>query len=165
MYCVGHVALALDDTRMGLAVGLTLIAVGSGGIKPCVSAHVGDQFGRSNAHLLERVFGWFYLAINLGAFASSLLTPLLLERFGAGVAFGVPGALMFSATWVFWLGRREFVHIPARGIEGLRRALHGDGRGSLARLFGIYVFLAVFGCCTIRPALPGCCRPRGWTDV
>ena len=40
-------------------LGLILIAVGSGGIKPCVSAHVGDQFGSGNAHLLERIFGWF----------------------------------------------------------------------------------------------------------
>ena len=45
VYCAGHAALALDETRSGLAVGLALIAVGSGGIKPCVSAHVGDQFG------------------------------------------------------------------------------------------------------------------------
>jgi proton-dependent oligopeptide transporter, POT family len=46
VYCLGHLALALDETRVGLAVGLTLIAIGSGGIKPCVTAHVGDQFCR-----------------------------------------------------------------------------------------------------------------------
>ena len=57
VYCAGHLTLALDETRMGLAVGLGLIALGSGGIKPCVSAHVGDQFGKTNAHLLEKVFG------------------------------------------------------------------------------------------------------------
>ena len=45
VYCAGHLALAMDDSRMGLAIGLGLIALGSGGIKPCVSAHVGDQFG------------------------------------------------------------------------------------------------------------------------
>ena len=44
VYCLGHLALALDDTRLGLGVGLALIAVGSGGIKPCVSAHLGDQY-------------------------------------------------------------------------------------------------------------------------
>src|SRR5262245_41033849 len=36
VYCLGHLALALDDTRLGLTLGLTLIAFGSGGIKPCV---------------------------------------------------------------------------------------------------------------------------------
>ena len=45
VYTLGHFALALDDTRLGLAIGLGLIAIGAGGIKPCVSANVGDQFG------------------------------------------------------------------------------------------------------------------------
>ena len=74
VYCLGHLVLALDDTRLGLALGLGLISLGSGGIKPCVSAHVGDQFGQTNASLLERVFALFYFSINLGAFISTLLT-------------------------------------------------------------------------------------------
>jgi proton-dependent oligopeptide transporter, POT family len=45
LYCFGHFVLAMDHTRLGLLLGLGLIAVGSGGIKPCASAHVGDQFG------------------------------------------------------------------------------------------------------------------------
>ena len=89
VYCLGHAALAVDETRTGLYIGLILIAVGSGGIKPCVSAHVGDQFGAKNHHLLGRVFGWFYLAINLGATVFSLLTPVLLAKFGPSWAFGV----------------------------------------------------------------------------
>ena len=60
VYCAGHVVLALDETRFGLAVGLGLIAFGSGGIKPCVASHVGDQFGRRNKHLMDKVFSWFY---------------------------------------------------------------------------------------------------------
>lgn len=144
VYCLGHLALALDETRLGLAVGLTLIAIGSGGIKPCVSAHVGDQFGQLNKHLLPRVFGWFYFAINLGAFASSLLTPVLLQRFGPHVAFGVPGALMFLATWVFWLGRHKFVHVPPGGWQSVREALSADGLRALANLVPVYVFVAMF---------------------
>lgn len=45
VYTLGCAALAFDQTRLGLAIGLTLIAIGSGGIKPCVSSNVGDQFG------------------------------------------------------------------------------------------------------------------------
>ena len=59
-------AFAIFEPRNYLMIGLALIAVGSGGIKPCVSAHVGDQFGKSNAHLMEKIFGWFYLSINFG---------------------------------------------------------------------------------------------------
>ena len=94
VYCGGHLALGLNDTRAGLATGLALIALGAGGIKPCVSANVGDQFGVANQHLLTKVFGAFYFAINLGAFASSLITPVLLEQYGPHAAFGLPGVLM-----------------------------------------------------------------------
>jgi len=144
VYCAGHLALALNDTRIGLLVGLALIAIGSGGIKPCVSAHVGDQFGAANSHLLTRVFGWFYLAINFGAFVSSLLTPWLLTRYGSHVAFGVPGLLMLLATWVFWLGRHRFVHVPPAGTGFLQELRDPVIRQSLGRLGGIYVFVAVF---------------------
>ncbi len=79
VYCFGNVVLSGDHTRLGLAVGLLLIAMGAGGIKPCVSANVGDQFGASNQHLLPRIFTWFYFAINVGSAFSSLITPWLLN--------------------------------------------------------------------------------------
>jgi POT family proton-dependent oligopeptide transporter len=144
VYCAGHLALAMDETRMGLAIGLGLIALGSGGIKPCVSAHVGDQFGKSNQNLLEKVFGWFYFAINLGAFASTLLTPWLLARYGPHVAFGVPGLLMGLATIFFWMGRNVFIHIPPGGMAFIRETFSAKGLGSMARLFVIYAFVAMF---------------------
>jgi proton-dependent oligopeptide transporter, POT family len=144
VYCLGHFALALDSTRFGLAIGLTLIAIGAGGIKPCVSAHVGDQFGASNQHLLPRVFGWFYFAINLGSAISTLLIPLLLKWFGPHVAFGVPGLFMLLATWCFWMGRNKFVHIPAGGMAFVRETFSKEGFKSVSRLIIIYVFVAVF---------------------
>jgi POT family proton-dependent oligopeptide transporter len=144
VYTLGHFALALDDTRLGLAIGLGLIALGAGGIKPCVSAHVGDQFGASNSHLLPRVFGWFYFSINMGAFASSLLTPWLLDSFGAWVAFGVPGVLMLLATLVFWAGRFKFVHIPAGGMHFIRETFSKAGFNAIAKLSILYLFVAMF---------------------
>lgn len=144
VYCAGHFALALDHTRLGLLLGLGLIALGSGGIKPCVSAHVGDQFGQSNAHLLPRTFGWFYFAVNLGAFASTLATPWLLEHAGPAWAFGVPGLLMVMAALVFWAGRRRFVHIPPGGRNFVRETFSRDGLLTLARLSGLYLLVAVF---------------------
>ena len=144
VYCLGHLTLAIDDSRFGLGIGLGLIAIGSGGIKPCVSAHVGDQFGQTNAHLLPRVFGWFYFAINVGALASILFAEPLLHRFGSSVAFGVPGVLMAIATLAFWLGRNEFVHIPPGGMAFLREVFSAEGLKALGKLFIIYAFIAMF---------------------
>lgn len=149
VYCLGHLALAFMGSA-GMSAenwmlsGLFLIALGSGGIKPCVSAHVGDQFGQSNGHLLTKVFGWFYISINVGAAASTLVTPLLLEWYGPHWAFGVPGALMAVATLLFWMGRKVFIHIPPRGKDFVRETFSVEGMVTIARLFVIFAFVAVF---------------------
>ena len=135
VYCLGHFTLALDETRLGLMIGLTLISIGAGGIKPCVSAHVGDQFGKTNSYLLEKVFSWFYLSINLGAFISTMLTPILLATFGPKVAFGVPGVLMLLATIVFWMGRNVFIHVPPGGIKFLKETFSKEGMTAILKLF------------------------------
>jgi POT family proton-dependent oligopeptide transporter len=120
VYCLGHLVLSLSEGSIfGLYSGLALIAIGSGGIKPCVSANVGDQFGRSNWHLLERVYQIFYFTINIGSFFAVALIPLFKEWFGWSVAFLIPGILMGIATVIFWLGRNEFVHIPAKPAGNL----------------------------------------------
>jgi proton-dependent oligopeptide transporter, POT family len=145
VYCLGCFALAADQTRLGLFLGLGLIAIGSGGIKSCVSANVGDQFGPKNQHLLEKVFGWFYFSINFGSFFSTLLTPVLLHSFGPRVAFGVPGVLMIVATLVFWLGRKKYVHVPPCGGEYLRNIFSKEGLQMLLKLGVIFlVFVAMF---------------------
>ena len=144
VYCLGHAALAIDETRVGLFIGLLLITLGAGGIKSCVSAHVGDQFGTSNSHLLSKVFGWFYFAINLGSCASTLLTPWLLQQYGPRWAFGVPGVLMALATLCFWLGRWKYAHVPPAGKRFFSETFSREGLLAIARLSIIYMFVAVF---------------------
>jgi POT family proton-dependent oligopeptide transporter len=113
VYVAGHACLALfDDNRTGFYTGLALIAVGAGGIKPLVASFVGDQFTRDNKHLSKVVYDAFYWSINFGSFFASLLMPIFLRRYGAAVAFGIPGALMLVATLVFWVGRKKYVNVP-----------------------------------------------------
>ncbi|HIE95844.1 MAG TPA: MFS transporter [Fuerstia sp.] len=149
VYCLGHLSLALMGAS-GLApgswlmVGLFLIAFGSGGIKPCVSAHVGDQFGTKNSHLMTKVFQWFYFAINFGSTASTWMTPLLLKWYGPHIAFGVPGVLMALATLMFWMGRNVFIHVPPGGSRFFRETFSRDGIVAVLKLSTIYAFVAVF---------------------
>ena len=124
LYCVGHGTLAVAGrlgamgeygaAESGMYIGLVLIAVGAGGIKPCVSANVGDQFSEHNSQLVTKIFQIFYFMINFGSFFSTIITPLLYRYVGAEVAFGVPGILMGVATVVFWLGRKRFVRVPPK---------------------------------------------------
>ena len=144
VYCFGFFALAFNQTRLGLTTGLILIAIGSGMIKPCVSANVGDQFGKSNKHLMAKIYSWFYFAINLGAFLSNFFVPILLDRYGPKVAFGVPGGFMALATFAFWLGRKKFVHIPRGGIKFVKECFSGEGIRAIGKLCIIFVFVAPF---------------------
>src|SRR5438105_5563342 len=154
VYCLGHFTLALLDTSFAihfgqkwvLAIGLILIAAGAGGIKPCVSANVGDQFGESNKHLLSRVFGWFYFSIDFGSSFSIWLCPVLLRslNWGPRYAFGLPGVLMFIATVIFWLGRKKMVHVPPGGLGFLRDLKSKEGLSILGRIWTIYVFTMIF---------------------
>ncbi len=144
VYALGSVVLALDHTRTGLTIGLTLIAIGAGGIKPCVSSHVGDQFGPDNKHLLARAFGWFYFSVNAGSSVSIYLIPILLAKSGPGAAFGLPAVLMLIAVYIFWRGRHKFVHIPPGGLGFLRETFSREGLGALGRLALIFVFMVAF---------------------
>ncbi|HRI27706.1 MAG TPA: POT family MFS transporter [Chitinophagales bacterium] len=145
VYCLGHLFLAIDDTRTGLFFGLMFIALGSGGIKPCVSANVGDQFSEKNKDLLDKIFGYFYISINMGAAISMILTPILLQVYGPNIAFAIPGVLMFIATLIFWLGRNKFVRVPPVGVNKYMEALRSpQGIKAMANLIPIYAIVAVF---------------------
>lgn len=177
VYCAGHATLALMgssvahaiEPRYLLASGLLLIALGAGGIKPCVSTNVGDQFGESNKHLLTRLFNWFYFSINSGSALSTLLIPWLLDPFkfspetaaklpaglvhflesprlhSPDVAFGLPGVFMALATFIFWIGRKKFVHIPPVGLRNYGREIFNRETGkTLLNVLMPVPFVAMF---------------------
>lgn len=149
VYCLGHLVLAIGENSIGgMWLGLALIAVGSGGIKPCVSAHVGDQFGKGNWHLIEKVFQAFYFIINFGSFFSTIMIPWVRAEYGTSIAFGIPGILMFIATVMFWMGRKVFVHVPPHpgGKTGLL-----DSIGATLLFVG-FIGLPLFGWGVLSPA-------------
>jgi POT family proton-dependent oligopeptide transporter len=118
-YCAGHGVLAcsdlvptVDGKLLCLYAGLALIAFGSGGIKPCVSAFMGDQFRPEQSHLLQKAYGAFYWSINFGSFFSFLIIPAIKNHHGYSWAFAAPGFAMGLATLVFWLGTKHYVRVP-----------------------------------------------------
>ena len=154
VYCLGNLTLACMATSWGIAIGqrmmlllgLIMICLGAGGIKPCVSANVGDQFGESNKHLLSKMFGWFYFSINAGSFISSILCPWLLAnpKWGPGWAFGIPGIAMLIATLFFWGGRNKMVHVPPAGLGYLKETFSKEGLTTLARIAMVFFFILFF---------------------
>lgn len=118
-YCVGHGVMAssdlfqtVDGKLACLWVGLGLIAFGSGGIKPCVSAFMGDQFKPEQRHLLPKAYAIFYFSINLGSTLAFFVVPWCRKNLGYSWAFGVPGIAMAVATFVFWIGTPRYTRVP-----------------------------------------------------
>lgn len=93
---------SLFQNRVTTCLGLLLIAIGSGGIKPCVAAFGGDQFKLpQQLAQMATFFSVFYFAINAGSLISTFVTPILRQDIHCfdendcySLAFGVPGVLM-----------------------------------------------------------------------
>lgn len=116
-YCLGNAVLATTDLtpnieskQMILFCGLFIIALGTGGIKPCVSAFVGDQASGFDSQTMTRIYSAFYWSINFGSFFAMLIIPFVRDNWGYGIAFAIPGVFMALSTLVFWLGRRTYRH-------------------------------------------------------
>ncbi|KAI3744222.1 hypothetical protein L1987_57299 [Smallanthus sonchifolius] len=90
-----------------LFAGLYLIALGTGGIKPCVSSFGADQFDDTDPQ--ERVkkgsfFNWFYFSINIGAMFSGSFIVWIQENKGWGLGFAIPAFFMGVAIFSFFMG-------------------------------------------------------------
>nr|XP_020146127.1 solute carrier family 15 member 1-like [Microcebus murinus] len=104
-------------------IGLALIALGTGGIKPCVSAFGGDQFEEGQEKQRSRFFSIFYLAVNAGSLISTIITPMLrVQQCGIHsqqacypLAFGVPAALMAVSLTVFVIGSGMYKKFQPEG--------------------------------------------------
>lgn len=88
-------------------VALYMIALGTGGIKPCVSSFGADQFDETDESENEKkssFFNWFYLSINIGALIASSVLVWIQMNVGWGWGFGVPAVAMAIAVVFFFAG-------------------------------------------------------------
>ena len=94
----GHAALAAWPSRTGLAVGLGLVALGAGGLRPVGPATMAGLIGPDEPASPARGPGWPLLVAGLGLAAARLLVPGLLRAGTPALAFAVPGLLMACAV-------------------------------------------------------------------
>ncbi|XP_078323604.1 solute carrier family 15 member 1-like isoform X2 [Crassostrea virginica] len=125
VYAAGNLVMAITALPppewYGPAVGLILIGLGTGGIKPNVSSFGADQFRADQEKERYTFFSAFYFAINLGSMLSIVLTPILradVKCYGNEcypLAFGIPAALMVLATIIFIAGSSLYKKVPPSG--------------------------------------------------
>lgn len=102
----GHLCLALIPGLAGVAAGLTLIALGSGGVKATATAIVGTLYEPGDERR-DAGFSLFYLGINLGALVGPLLTGLLQKDQGFHWGFGLAAIGMAIGLIQYAWGRRS----------------------------------------------------------
>jgi len=123
IYVSGGGLLALSaklDYPMYSFIGLGLIGIGTGGIKPCVSAFGADQFpkGASNKNRnreMESYFMAFYFSINFGSMGSFFFIPIVRANYGYFWAFLIPAISLFVSVLIFVAATRKYVMIPPGG--------------------------------------------------
>ena len=143
-YILGHVILGIESTPY-LIVALSLLAMGSGVIKPNISTLMGltyDQQRPGQDKLRSDAFAIFYGAINVGAAISSFAMPAIRTRYSYQVAFLFPAALMVIAFLVFAAGKRFY------GIEPPKtRKSEEEGREQwivFRRIIGLFIVVTFF---------------------
>jgi POT family proton-dependent oligopeptide transporter len=152
-YIVGQLLLCFDSSqvlgispRTFLFVSLGLLAMGSGVIKPNISTLMGltyDQYRPGQTQLRSDAFSFFYMAINIGAFLSSVFMPTLRTKYGYHVAFLFPAGLMAIALTLFALGKPFY----AREVITRTRTTSEERRQQwavLSRLFGVFLTITFF---------------------
>ena len=122
----------LEVARLLSFFGLVLICLGTGGIKPCVSAfgadqvvlvdntlkysHVGNEditessSDGQEADRIREFFNSFYFCINVGALLSFAIIPIIRANYGFGAAFFIPTICMIAAIGVFLSQRKAYKH-------------------------------------------------------
>lgn len=120
---LGNTLLAISTTPNGFYLGLVVIVLGIGLLKPNVSVMVADLYPAGGARL-DAGFTVFYIGINLGGFLGPLVIPLTQQYFGLRAGFGAGAVFMAIGVLQFHLTRR---HLGNAGLQA--SAVHAAGGG------------------------------------
>jgi POT family proton-dependent oligopeptide transporter len=124
---LGHYSMAVPTTYT-FFIGLVLIVLGTGLLKPNASAIVGDLYSPEDQRR-DSGFSLFYIGINIGAFAAPLITSPLGEKINWHLGFGAAGVGMTFGLIQYVLGRDRLAHVGApprqTSAETRRKALIG----------------------------------------
>lgn len=93
LIAAGHLTMALPIDQT-FYVGMLLIVLGTGLLKPNISALVGQLYEKESGERRDAGFSVYYMGINIGGFSGPLLCGFLGERVGWHYGFGASGVLM-----------------------------------------------------------------------
>ncbi|HYP79027.1 MAG TPA: peptide MFS transporter [Steroidobacteraceae bacterium] len=137
----GHGILAFAHQMPAFLLGLAVIVVGTGLLKPNISAMVGAVQHGSPARR-DAAFTLFYMAINIGATVGPILVAWLAQRFGWHVGFGA-AAIGMAAGLGWYLRSRHLLGQAGLAPPGARPATLARDRLIMWAMLAAIVLLAV----------------------
>src|SRR5262245_42399742 len=111
LIALGHYSMAVP-TIYTFAAGLVLIVLGTGLLKPNVSAIVGELYTPEDQRR-DSGFSIFYMGINIGAFTAPLVCGFLGEKINWHLGFGAAGVGMTLGLIQYVKGRERLAHVGA----------------------------------------------------
>ncbi len=141
---LGHICLAVLPGTVGLAAGLILIALGSGGVKANATSLVGTLYAEKDERR-DAGFSIFYMGINLGALVGPLLTGLLQVRLGFHYGFGLAAIGMAIGLIQYGLTRKYLPEAAHQVTNPLPRSKYGVMGGVAAGAVVIISLAVIFG--------------------
>lgn len=140
---LGHISLAIIPDLAGIAVGLPLIALGSGGVKANATSMVGSLYAPDDERR-DAGFSLFYMGINIGAFVGPLLTGWFQENKGFHWGFGLAAVGMFFGLVQYTVGRRrlpESTRVVPNPLDPSERLRYGGALVALIVVLAVLVAL------------------------
>jgi POT family proton-dependent oligopeptide transporter len=134
----GHFSMAVP-TVPTFYLGLVLIVIGTGLLKPNVSAMVGDIYPEGGARR-DAGFSVFYMGINVGAFAGPIVCGFLGEKINWHLGFSAAGVGMVLGLIQY---RRGGKYLGEAGVQRAAEAPDERRRARRALLIGVAAIAAI----------------------
>lgn len=154
---LGHFSMAIPGNNT-FYLGLILIVIGTGLLKPNISSIVGGLYGEDEQARRDAGFSIFYMGINIGAFIAPLITGYLGEGInwhygfaaaGVGMVFGLV-QYKLTEKYLGNIGKEpEQIDDPVKQLK--RHKSIKNGLWVLTILFSLLVIGAMTGVYTINP--------------
>ena len=126
LMALGHGCMALE-TPFFIYFGLTLLVIGSGFFKPCMTAIISEMY-KEYPEKKDGAYTIFYMGVNSGAFLGILLCGYLGEKIGWTYGFGLAGIFMLFGLLQFWFAQDVFADVGTKPNKAKQiAALEEDG--------------------------------------
>jgi POT family proton-dependent oligopeptide transporter len=142
---LGHIVLAFPSDKAIFYLGLAVVAMGTGLLKPNISTIVGELYPEGGARR-DAGFSIFYMGINLGSFLGITIVGYLGQKIGWHYGFGAAAVGMGLGMVTFrMLGQRylsQYGNVP-RKAETSEAKMSGGNKTLIGFMGGVVVILVV----------------------